>query len=288
MRTLQALPIDGHGPRARLLVSLLWTATWWAIGWSHIPVLSAYAFFPLWLGYISTVNAVSEAVFRDSLIRKMGWSFSLLFMISIPMWWFFEFLNIFVQNWHYLFGPISQAHYVVQTSIDFSTVVPAVLSTAFLFRLSAQRRGNDAVSRSRPVATIYLVLLVGCGIAGFLLVPYAPNATFPLIWIAPLLVIDPVNRALGFPSVLSHIQERRWLIPASLMSAALFAGFWWEMWNFYSFPKWYYTIPYVGFWKIFEMPLLGYVGYPFFGLIVWSYAVLVVSILKGRGTQILE
>ncbi len=55
------------------------------------------------------------------------------------------------------------------------------------------------------------------------------------------------------------------------MIGTLFTGFWWEMWNYYSLPKWYYTIPYVGFRKIFEMPLLGYLGYPFFGLVILSY-----------------
>jgi hypothetical protein len=44
-------------------------------------------------------------------------------------------------------------------------------------------------------------------------------------------------------------------------------------------PKWYYTIPYVGFWKIFEMPFLGYFGYPFFGLAIYSYIAIVFSML---------
>jgi hypothetical protein len=50
------------------------------------------------------------------------------------------------------------------------------------------------------------------------------------------------------------------------------------MWNFYSYPKWYYTIPYVEFWKVFEMPLLGYGGYLFFGLIIWSFAMLIFAL----------
>src|SRR5258708_5542659 len=64
-----------------------------------------------------------------------------------------------------------------------------------------------------------------------------------------------------------------------IMIATLFTGFWCEMWNFISYPTWFYTIPYVGFWKIFEMPLLGYGGYLFFGLIIWSYPMLVFSVM---------
>ena len=33
------------------------------------------------------------------------------------------------------------------------------------------------------------------------------------------------------------------------------------MWNFYSFPKWIYHTPGAEFFYIFEMPLLGYLGY---------------------------
>ncbi len=39
----------------------------------------------------------------------------------------------------------------------------------------------------------------------------------------------------------------------------------WELWNFYSYPKWIYHIPYVGVLHVFEMPLAGYGGYLFFG-----------------------
>ena len=43
-----------------------------------------------------------------------------------------------------------------------------------------------------------------------------------------------------------------------------------------------YQIPYVGFWKLFEMPALGYLGYPFFGLIVFTWTSIVVAGLFNR------
>ena len=43
-------------------------------------------------------------------------------------------------------------------------------------------------------------------------------------------------------------------------------GFFWEMWNACSYPKWVYHIPGVGFGKVFEMPILGYLGYLPFAL----------------------
>jgi hypothetical protein len=52
------------------------------------------------------------------------------------------------------------------------------------------------------------------------------------------------------------------------------------MWNFFSFPKWHYQVPYVSFLHIFEMPLLGYGGYLPFGLEVYSLYNLVTGLLR--------
>ena len=38
-------------------------------------------------------------------------------------------------------------------------------------------------------------------------------------------------------------------------------AFFWEMWNYYSYPKWIYHVAWGNWLHIFEMPLLGYGGY---------------------------
>ena len=88
-----------------------------------------------------------------------------------------------------------------------------------------------------------------------------PAASFSLLWMCVLLVVDPLNAWRGQPSLLRQVARGDWRMVLSLGAAGLICGFFWEMWNFYSYPKWYYTVPYVGFWKVFEMPLLGYLGY---------------------------
>jgi hypothetical protein len=267
-------------PRVFLLVSILWTALWWFIAWSQVPLLSEYSFFPLWIGYIFSINAACEVLFHDSLLRKSGSAFLLFFVTSIPLWWSFEYLNLFVQNWHYLDRPVSQLHFVLQSSIDFSTVIPAALSTAFLFR-HVFARSNVLVRRKFDMNSTLLIVLVVLGVISFPLMVFFPAQAFPLVWVAPFLILDPINYAFKFPSILRSFERGKWLTPASVMIGTLFTGFFWEMWNFYSYPKWFYTIPYVGFWKIFEMPLLGYGGYLFFGLITWSFTVLVFSLFGG-------
>lgn len=130
---------------ALLIIGVLLTAASWVAAWSNAGALSEYSFFPLWLGYILTVNGAAEVFYRTSLVRVMRWHFLALFIASIPLWWVFEAVNRVVRNWEYILPhPISGLHYFVQASTDFTTVLPAVLSTAFLaYRLfNAIRRGR--------------------------------------------------------------------------------------------------------------------------------------------------
>ena len=131
-----------------LILGIVLTAVCWYFAWFQIGLASEYSFFPLWVGYILLVNGLSEVMAETSMLRRMRWSFLWLFIVSIPMWWFFEYMNSIVQNWHYLFAqPISTLHYAIQASIDFSTVVPAVLSTSTLvFQLLRRHSLNTRVA----------------------------------------------------------------------------------------------------------------------------------------------
>jgi hypothetical protein len=256
------------------LTTLAWIAAWGSFG-----SMSDHSFFPLWLGYILTVNGLSDVLFTSSLLRLLGWSFLRLFAISIPLWWFFEGMNAIVENWHYHFAlPISPEHYFFEASIDFSTVVPAVLSTSFLLNAALQRLdptwSRPRLKVSRNGLAIAFLIGMGC----FSVLPLFPNETFPLVWIVPILILEPFAFSVRFPSLLRDVEANGWTRLIAVMTATTVTGVFWEMWNYYSVPKWTYTIPYVGFWKVFEMPLLGYLGYPFFGIIVFSYAAIVLMV----------
>ena len=70
-----------------------------------------------------------------------------------------------------------------------------------------------------------------------------------------------------------------WRTIVALALASLVCGFFWEMWNIRALPKWYYTIPFFDFAKIFEMPLLGYGGYIPFAWELFSLYQLVCGVL---------
>jgi hypothetical protein len=57
----------------------------------------------------------------------------------------------------------------------------------------------------------------------------------------------------------------------------------WEFWNYWAVSRWTYTVPYQLFgWKVFEMPALGYLGYPPFAVECWAMYVFLRSLLGGR------
>jgi hypothetical protein len=190
-----------------LLLGIFITASSWLCAWSNWGLFSEYSFFPLWLGYILVFNGLSEALFGTSLLQRMRLSFIWLFILSIPMWWFFERINRVVQNWHYEMNPISNLHYFVQASIDFSTVIPAVLSTSFLFHQVLSSR-QDAHFPTIVLRSSWLWLCLAVGALSFYLINEFPREAFPLVWIAPILVIEPIAYATNKPCILRLLEKR--------------------------------------------------------------------------------
>jgi hypothetical protein len=264
-----------------LLIGVALTAISWLAAWSRNDLgIYFYSFFPLWIGYIVTVNGLAEVFFGTSLLKKLRRSFIALFILSVPLWWFFEYMNSIVHNWHYVFVegnygyPISTLQFDIQASIDFSVVIPAILSTAFFVYCCLLRANSDRQGRERKWLLWAPVLLCGIvlGALCYVVLPLHPKELFALVWIAPIFILEPIAYMAGLPGLLGQISNGEYKRAVSVMIGTLVTGFWWELWNFFSLPKWKYDIPYVGFWKIFELPLVGYFGYPFFGLCVFIFA----------------
>jgi len=65
-----------------------------------------------------------------------------------------------------------------------------------------------------------------------------------------------------------------------LCAAGLICGFLWEFFNYCAIAKWTYTVPYFGNIKIFEMPVLGFLGFPPFAVECWVIYIFVRSFLQ--------
>jgi hypothetical protein len=234
--------------------------------------LSAGSFLLLWGGLIFTVDGLVHWRRGESMLHAHPGKFAQLFLFSVPFWWLFEALNARVQNWHYLLDhpygytwtPLT---YNIAATLCFSTVLPAVMEVAALLSSFAPLRPR--LAHGAPEPRVPRPLLISEGGLGIIMVSAAllwPHYCFGLIWLGPLLVLDALNAAWGRRSAMAHLVGGDWRFVALLALAALVCGVFWEMWNFWSLPKWQYTIPFVGFGKVFEMPFLGYLGYLPFGV----------------------
>ena len=243
-----------------------WVLAWTRFAW--FAPFQVHTFTPLWIAYVIVINALTWRRTGRCLLTHRTRLFLLLFPLSAGFWWFFEYLNRFVQNWYYVevvFGPLE---YFFYATLPFSTVLPAVLGTReWLLSFAVVDRGFAefhpmTVRRSRLLGGVVLAV-TGAGLA---LIGVEPNFLFPLLWISPLLIIVCLKAVLGQPHVFSPLVQGDWRVIVASAVGALVCGFFWEMWNYGSLAQWNYAVPFLQRFKIFEMPLVGYAGYLPFGL----------------------
>ena len=73
----------------------------WTLNWSLTGLRTQWGFFPLWLGYCLTVDALVVLRRGTSLLSRSLQGYVALFLLSAPGWWLFELLNWRTQNWFY-------------------------------------------------------------------------------------------------------------------------------------------------------------------------------------------
>lgn len=244
----------------------------WVLAWTRFPWftgLQIFTFTPQWLAYVVVVNALTYRRSGRCMLVDRPLHMFRLFIFSAAFWWFFEYLNRFVQNWHYAgIGTLAPWKYFLFATLPFSTVLPAVMSTsewlATFPRLTAGLEDMPCWSPRRPrLVSVVALILSGAGLAG---IGVFPDLLFPLLWVSPLVIIVALQSLSGRETVLVDMTRGDWRQVVRLALAALVCGVFWELWNYHSMAKWIYTVPYVNRFKVFEMPVLGYAGYLPFGL----------------------
>jgi hypothetical protein len=240
---------------------LLWIAINWPANWLLPGMRTAYLFFPLWLGYILVMDALVLTRTGTSQLTRSFKNFCLLFVVSAPAWWLFEILNWRTQNWEYLGSRVfSDFEYILLCTLNFSTVMPAVFETAEWVSSFQWTKRFASGSRIFPTFKVtFGMLLLGLGMLGLTLA--WPKYCYPFLWGSLVLTLEPINVWLKRQHFLEYLKQGDWRPVVSLSLGALICGFFWELWNYYSYPKWVYHTPGTEFLHIFEMPLLGYLGY---------------------------
>ena len=259
-------------------VGLLFIAIFWPLNWLLPRDLhaTAYFFFPLWFGYILCVDAIVFLRAGDSMLVRSPRNFALLFVASAPAWWIFEVINWRTENWEYLGSESFKfLEYHILSTISFSTVMPAVFETA---ELMATFRWTEHFAKgpSLKISPMFLRGSIALGIIWFVLALVWPRFFYPLVWGALFLIIEPVNVFLGRDGLYQKLRAGDWRLVVWLSLGSLVCGFFWEMWNYFSYPKWIYHTPGADFMHVFEMPLLGYIGYLPFAWELYAMASLLV------------
>jgi len=219
-------------------------------------------YFPIvWIGYILVIDALNYKIKGSSLIKNNLLLFIGLFILSAIFWHTFELLNFSVQNWSYI-GSSGESNILreIFRFISFATVLPALFETSELIK-SMRVFDKVKLKKKLKINKKFLHSMIFSGIICFFLPIIFPKFAFPLVWLSFFLILDPINYMHKQPSIIGFFKKGKLKIPLSLLLAGIILGFFWEFWNYWSVHKWIYNIPYVGFLKIFEMPLLGYLGY---------------------------
>jgi hypothetical protein len=271
--------LPGWGWISGFFLLFFWTLAWNRFGW--FKPLQNFTFTPLWVSYVVFVNALTFWRSGTCLLTRQTPYLLALFPASALFWWYFEYLNRFSQNWYYvgqeMFTPVT---YALHATIAFSTVLPAVMSTAELLRsfpaLGRTRCERPLIFGNRIIHAGAMLAFASCGLVG---IAVSPDYWYPVLWVAPLLILISVQVLLREENLLQKLERGEWHAVTLPALAALVCGFFWEMWNNYSYPKWVYSIPYVQGFQIFEMPLVGYLGYLPFGLQCYVVADLVARLV---------
>src|SRR6185503_8223701 len=106
----------------------------WILNWTLQGARTQWGFFPLWLGYCLAIDGLVYWRTGTSLLRRSPRKYAGLFLVSAPVWWIFELLNVRTQNWTYIGAEIfTPLQYVFWTTLSFTTVIPAVFGSAEFF-----------------------------------------------------------------------------------------------------------------------------------------------------------
>ena len=236
-----------------------------------------FAWYPVLLAADGAAALVGAAGRRGEflLLSRPRHLLSVLFWSAI-IWLFYELFNFRLQNWYYVNVPAERWVRWTFTFIAFATVLPAV----FLSERILAGFGVAEGTRWRPLRldARRLRRIQAAGVACLVLVLGWPRVFFPLVWGATTLFVEPiVYRRDADRSILGDLEKGRPGRLLRLLFGGMAIGLTWEALNIGARAKWIYTVPGLEELKLFEMPVLGFFGFPPFALecfVLWQALVL--------------
>ena len=190
--------------------------------------------------------------------------FLIMIPLSIFVWCIFEGFNFRLANWHYITLPSHAWQRWIGYAVAYGTVLPGLCETVHLLE-AFRSRYFRAVSwkKDRPSLRALNRMIA--------------------VWIGFALILEPLLYRFGKDSLLHDIEKGDLTRILNLLAAGLVCGLLWEFWNFWAQAKWIYTVPFFEKLKLFEMPLLGFLGFPPFAVSAYAmYRTLLMAMQRSR------
>ncbi len=219
----------------------------------------------VWTGYILLADAWLVRSGRSSFIRRYGPRFVSLCVYSVFLWVLFEYYNLLLKNWYYVNLPDRWSLRMLGYLWSFATILPGILVTAEVIRIYP--RLTSLGVRKIRVTPKLLNVWVAVGFL-FLTIPLVSPSPylFAPVWLGLIFLLDPINYRLGKASLLGDFERADGSNFYSVLLGGFVCGLLWEFWNYWAYTKWIYTVPILPQLKIFEMPVLGFLGFGPFAL----------------------
>jgi len=250
---------------AGLLTGVGLFANWYYL-WAWYAVLLAGD------GWIALRSAAGRGRDGEFLLLGRKWYLVSVLGWSSVAWFFYELLNFRLQNWYYINLPHDLMLRWVATAIAFATVFPAVFVSEAL--LDSFGLYHTTRWKKLPVTPRFLTGMLIAGAIMMALVLVWPRYFFPLVWGASMLMVEPtVYRRNREHSLLADLERGEPGRLLRLLTGGAIIGLVWEALNIKARTKWIYTVPGLEEVKLFEMPVLGFFGFPPFAVecfILWS------------------
>jgi len=263
---------DGHKPgRAKLLIvlgALVLLASQVGL-YLQLPPFPTWFYVFAWWSWILFADGVVHLRTGSSLLLSRPRSFLLLLPWSLAFWLSYEAANFLLLDWYYVFVPADPLERAIGILVSFATVLPGVLETVDLLAalgFAKQRERRPLRFSPRGLHALFIAGLL------FLVLPLVfPDYAYPLIWGAVVLLAEPLLFRAGKRCYLTQFASGDYSILCRHLVAGLSCGLLWEFWNYWATAKWIYTVPFFEEGKLFEMPVLGFLGYPPFALGIYSF-----------------
>jgi len=217
-----------------------------------------------WWSYIVTIDAIVYWLKGNSLIVSPRKEFLLMIPWSVFIWLIFETANLSLEDWYYVNLPPFLVERWLGYVIAYGTVLPGLFETTEM--LATLGLFKNSVTQKLKISNRLYLSLILWGAFCLSSATLVPAICFPFIWVGFIFLLEPFNCRFGGRSLLRDLEEGnpRWIY--LLLIAGLICGLLWELWNFWALSKWVYTVPFFEKTKGFEMPFLGFLGFPPFAI----------------------